>query len=406
MSGSDIKKAFAIGGVSIFTYMISYYLRNLLSVLTPQMLETGEYTVGQIGVLSSVYMVLYAAGQLVNGFLGDRISPKWLVVGGMVVSGGVCILFPLLSSTVLQVFCFVLMGFGLSMLRGPLMKIISENTKPGYARMICVLFSASCYVGSFVAGLVALVGYWKLAFILTGVATVAVAVLAFVSITVMERKKVVSYQSTKGQGWGALLGVFKIPGFLFYLAVACLSEIGITSITFWIPTFLDEYLQLSEGVVSVVYSGIVVMRALVPFATLAVFKLFKEREMRMMRVCFALCLLAFGGLLVLKSAILGIALLALGLIGITCVSSLLWSIYIPSLGKTGMVSSANGVLDCAGYATASVVNLASAAVMGAFGWNAVFIIWAASGLLGVGLTFLRKDDKPIAPPLTKQKNKL
>ncbi len=392
MQNADIKRAFSIGGISIFTYMVSYYLRNLLSVLTPQMLESGEFTVEQIGLLSSVYMVLYAVGQLVNGFLGDRISPKWLVVLGMLISGGVCILFPLLGSPVLQVLCFVLMGFGLSMLRGPLMKMISENTLPNYARIICVLFSASCYVGSFVAGLVALVGYWKLAFILTGVAALTVAALALVAVTVMERKKVVTYQSTKGKGWGALFGVFKIPGFLFYLAVACLSEIGITSITFWIPTFLDDYLQLPDAAVSAIYSGIVVLRALVPFGTLAVFKLFKEKEMRMMRVCFALTLLAFGGLLAFKSAVVGVVLLALGLVGITCVSSLLWSIYIPSLGKTGMVSSANGVLDCAGYATASVINLASAAVMGAFGWNAVFIIWAASGLLGLGLTFLRKDE--------------
>ncbi len=391
MQNASIKRALSIGGISIFTYMVSYYLRNLLSVLTPQMLEGGEFTVEQIGLLSSVYMVLYAAGQLVNGFLGDRISPKWLVVLGMLISGGVCILFPLLSSPILQVLCFVFMGFGLSMLRGPLMKIISENTLPNHARIICVLFSASCYVGSFVAGLVALVGHWKLAFILTGVAALAIAALALVAITVMERKKLVTYQSTKGKGWGALLGVFKIPGFLFYLAVACLSEIGITSITFWIPTFLDGYLQLPDAAVSAIYSGIVVLRALVPFGTLAVFKLFKEKEMRMMRVCFLLTLLAFGGLPVFKSAVVGVVLLALGLVGITCVSSLLWSIYIPSLGKTGMVSSANGVLDCAGYATASVVNLASAAVMGAFGWDAVFVIWAASGLLGLGLTFLRKD---------------
>lgn len=390
MDRQSIKKAVGVGGISIFTYTVSYYIRNLLSVLTPQMLQTEEFTVAHIGVLSSVYMVLYAAGQLVNGFLGDRISPKWLTVLGVALSGGVCILFPLLSSAFLQVLCFGVMGFGLSMLRGPLMKIISENTKPNHARLICVLFSASCYLGSFVAGMVALLGQWRLAFGLTGAAALVLAGVVFLAISVMERKKVVTYRSTKGEGLGALLGVFKIPGFLFYLGVACLSEIGVTSITFWIPTFLDDYLRLSEGAVSAVYSAIVVIRALLPFATLMLFKLFKEREIPMMRGCFALCLAAFAALPFGRNPVLGVALLALGLVGITCVSSLLWSIYIPSLGKTGKVSSANGVLDSAGYATTSVVNLLSATVMTAFGWNAVFVIWAASGLLGIGLTFLAK----------------
>lgn len=41
-----------------------------------------------------------------------------------------------------------------------------------------------------------------------------------------------------------------------------------------------------------------------------------------------------------------VAVLLLALVMNSLVSALLWSIYIPGLGKTGRVSSINGMLDC------------------------------------------------------------
>ena len=48
---SNVKKAFALGFISIFSYLASYYTRNLLSVATPDMLKTGAYTAEFIGLL-------------------------------------------------------------------------------------------------------------------------------------------------------------------------------------------------------------------------------------------------------------------------------------------------------------------------------------------------------------------
>lgn len=71
----------------------------------------------------------------------------------------------------------------------------------------------------------------------------------------------------------------------------------------------------------------------------------------------------------------------------SCSSSLLWSIYIPGLGKTGKVSSVNGVLDCTGYIAAAAANMLFVGIMGSVGWNAVFVLWSAIGMIGVVSTF-------------------
>ena len=135
MNSKNVRnQAMIIGAISIATYIANYYLRHLLSVLTPQMLETGNFTVEYIGTLSSLYMIFYAAGQLINGFLGDLLSPKKMVCSGIAVGSCSVILFAFSEKAYLQIFCFALLGFALSMVRGPLMKIISENTKANYAR--------------------------------------------------------------------------------------------------------------------------------------------------------------------------------------------------------------------------------------------------------------------------------
>ena len=64
------KIAFLIGIVTIGIYVVNYYLRNMLSVTTPELLLDGSFTADSIAALSSIYMIFYAGGQLVNGFLG------------------------------------------------------------------------------------------------------------------------------------------------------------------------------------------------------------------------------------------------------------------------------------------------------------------------------------------------
>lgn len=125
----------------------------MLSVTTPELLESGRYTADGVALLSSVNMIFYAGGQLVNGFLGDMLSPKLMILGGIGLGGASMIIFPFLPFQALRVICFALLGFGLSMVRGPLMKIISENTEAKHARLICVFFSFASFAGPLIASL-------------------------------------------------------------------------------------------------------------------------------------------------------------------------------------------------------------------------------------------------------------
>ncbi len=391
----EAKKATVIGTTCVFTYIVNYYLRHILSVLTPTLLSAGDFTVNHIANLSSTYMLLYAAGQLVNGFLGDIFSPKNMVSVGLLVSGGSFLVFPFMEGEILQIICFAVFGFGLSMLRGPLMKIISENTRPNHARLICVFFSFSSFVGPLVASAFALIKGWNLAFIVAGAVAVMLGCLAHIVFSFMEAKGFISYMKTEVKGMSSILAVFKIENILFYIVVACLVEISAASISQWLTTFLTLQLGFSKESANFLYSGISICRSFMPFVALAIFRAIKEKDIPMMRVTFSITAVMFALLIVAPNRWLSIAFLIVALMSMSCTSALLWSIYIPSLGKTGRVSSVNGVIDCVGYIAAAAANLLFANVMSSVGWNTVYILWASIGAIGLSTTFIfkRKEQK-------------
>ena len=177
------------------------------------------------------------------------------------------------------------------------------------------------------------------------------------------------------------------------MVVACLVEISVASISFWIPTFLIENLDFSKNFANVLFTVISLVRSLMPFVALAIFRAIKKKDIAFMRVAFFLAAVMFAGLLISVNKWMSLIVLILALMSMSCCSALLWSIYIPGLGKTGKVSSVNGVLDCTGYIAAAITNIIFANVMSNIGWNAVIIMWSSIGVIGVIATLFVSKNK-------------
>ena len=388
----DTSKALIIGSATIVTYIANYFLRNMLSVLTPAMLNTAadSYNKEYIAFVSSCYLVAYAAGQLLNGVLGDVFNPKYLALTGVAIGGVSCAVFPLLPRGVPQYICFALLGYGLSMVRGPLMKIISENTLPSHARTICVFFSFSSFIGPLIASLIALLFQWQAAFTAAGITALVLAVGALVVLSLLERRGLIQYRSTRGTGFRGLLQVFKVDGLPFFLILAILLGIYDGAVFLWVPTFLNEHIGLSEAQSNLTFSVLSLACALTPFAALAVFRIWSGRDAQIMRTAYGLQLVLFLLMLLLPVGWWTVLLLALAMVSNSMVSANLWSNYIPSLGKTGRVSSINGILDCTQYITAGVATSLFTAISVRFGYGGLIAAWTSIPTLGIIVSCLRR----------------
>jgi len=129
----NVRNAVIIGVLCSITYLTVYIVRNVLSVVTPQMLEEG-FTTEYIGKISSVFFGVYAIGQLINGLVGDRIKARYMMTLGLIFAGVTNLFFPFAVSYEWgAVALYAMTAFSLAMIYAPLMKVISENVEPDYA---------------------------------------------------------------------------------------------------------------------------------------------------------------------------------------------------------------------------------------------------------------------------------
>ena len=225
-----------------------------------------------------------------------------------------------------------------------------------------------------------------------GAVAVLIVFVSFIVLTRMRKMGIITFRPIKTKSVSSILEVFKIENFFYYMVVAALVEISAASISFWIPTYLSTYLEFDTTTANFIFSAISVCRSCMPFVALMIFNATGERALPLMRIGFSLSATFFLITQFVHDPIANVVILILALMSMSLVSAMLWSIYIPGLGKTGRASSANGVLDCTGYIAAAPASLLFAAVSDVAGWGAVLLIWASIGIIGLIATFFAKKE--------------
>ena len=121
-TATQMKKLLIVGWV---VYFISYIGRLNYSA---SMLEIGiseGFSLSQLGGIVTAFFISYSIGQLVSGIAGDRFSPKYLVMTGLIISG-VCNISMALSGQYIQMIMFwFINGFALAFIWPPMLKLFS-----------------------------------------------------------------------------------------------------------------------------------------------------------------------------------------------------------------------------------------------------------------------------------------
>jgi sugar phosphate permease len=176
----EVKNAIAIGVLCSVSYLAVYFARNILGAVTPQMIGTGNFTTEYIGSVSSVYFIFYAVGQLINGAIGDKIKARYMISFGLLLAGITNLLFSLLPpSSQIATFTYGMTGFFLSMIYGPMTKVVAENTEPIYATRCSLGYTFASFFGSPLAGVAAAALVWQSVFAISSMALFVMAVTCF-----------------------------------------------------------------------------------------------------------------------------------------------------------------------------------------------------------------------------------
>lgn len=374
---NDRIQALKIGGVCISFYFFNYVIRNVLSVSTPNMLKEGFFSTEYIGMLSSVYFICYAIGQFVNGFICDRMHYRFTLTVGMETSCLCLFTVPFIENRSVHLICFAVMGYCLSMIRGTLTKVSAENTEVKYARLICAGFSAACYVGPFGASILSIFLPWRAVFAVAAVIGAAAAATDIILLTVFEKKGYISFTPAEKRGIGAVADVFRLKDYFIFAFISSVGEIIGTAVNFWIPTYMTEHLEMPAKTANSIYSVIAFMGLFSPFITLFIYQKAIHNGKMIAALMYAISMFAFAAMLFIGNPYINSVFLLIAKLAAACAVGVVWSIYIPELSGSGIVASANGVLDSVGYAMASLSSLVFSSLIGVIGWSGLIIVWSA-----------------------------
>lgn len=391
----EIQNAFLIGFISSIAYLACYTARNLLSVVSPQMIENAGMSVEYIGTLSTTNMLFYAGGQLVNGIIGDRVKAKYMVGGGLIFSGICNIGIGLFQIPLITMILYGLSGFFLSMLYAPLVKLIAENTRPSHAEKCCLGLALACQFGAPLAGVIGLFFKWNHAFSIGGSFLVVTGVVMYFSVLSMENRGIIKKSPLKVQNKkGGSVKVLLENAIVKFTFIAILTGVIRTSVAFWIPTYLSQHLGFSAGIAATIYTIMTCAQSISPYVTnVLVYEYILNRKMNLMLVLmFAMSALGFLAMFLIHIPFVNIIFFIIAIMCANGASNMLWNVYCPSLHHTGMVSTATGYLDFMSYLAAAIANQLFANAVTRIGWGNLILVWAA--LMGIGVfvvTYQKKE---------------
>lgn len=385
ITNNETKKALWLGIICSFSYLVVYIARNILSAVTPQMVEDGSFTAENIGTFSSAFFTCYAIGQLINGIVGDKIKAKYMMGFGLILAGVANVVFTQFSSyKIATVLSYSALGFFLSMIYAPMTRLVAENTTPVYATRCSVGYSFAALLGSPIAGLFAIFLTWQGVFNLGSALLVIMGVSCLALFTSFEKKGYIkSRQVSKDEKpVGNVKDLFKRQIVKFTI-ISILTGVIRTTVVFWMPTFFSDKLGFSPQSSAAVFTVATLIISFCTLIAVAIYELLGRNMDLTILLSFSMSAVFFLALYFVNHPILSVICMVLAIMCSNFAASMLWSCYCPSLADTGLVSSATGFLDFVSYMSASV---ASAMFMGAvdsIGWSGLILVWFAIMVVGI-----------------------
>ncbi len=382
--GQKAKKAIMLGSLCSISYLSVYIARNILSAVTPAMIEEG-YSESLIGTFSSIYFVCYAIGQLINGAIGDKIHAKWMISAGLFGAGVANLIFSFVAATpTLAVISYGATGFFLSMIYGPMTKVVSENVEPLYATRCSLGYTFASFFGSPLAGLLAAFLSWQRVFSISSAMLVVMSLVVFAFFTLFERRKLVVYGQYKPQKKGASnIKVLLKRDIVKFTFISILTGVVRTSVVFWLPTYINQYLGFSSDDSAKIFTVATFVISFTAFIAVFIFERLGHNIDLTVLIMFSSAVVFFALTYFVDYPLFNLIFIVLAIMSSNGAASMLWSRYCPSLRDTGMVSAATGFLDFVSYMGAAAANLAFANAVGSIGWDNLILIWLDLMLVGV-----------------------
>ncbi|HEX2940543.1 MAG TPA: MFS transporter [Rhodopila sp.] len=240
------------------TVSINYIDRASLSVAMPIISKEFHITPAIQGVLLSSFFWTYCFMQIPGGLLADRFLPRAVIAGATIIWGT----FAALGAATTGWITMLLTRMGLGLSEGPIYpsgaKLIGMWMTPVERGRAAALLDGGAPLGTalgslIIAGLIAALDSWRLAFLVAGLGTIACGVFAWVyirnhphqhgAVNEIERQHIqdgLAHAAAQQGESPAISEILRTPSvWLLFVGWFCFNALWYGFLT-WVPSFLSK----------------------------------------------------------------------------------------------------------------------------------------------------------------------
>ena len=398
MAWGERKTGLFLAILCSLSYAGSYLGRLNYSAALPEMVSEHILTKTCGGLIATVYFASYGAGQLINGLLADRGSPKVQVSVGMAGSAACNLLMYGVRFPPAMLVLWGLNGCAQSLIWAPAFLMVSRGIRGEYRAKALLLLNTAPSAGTIASYLFsgAILHFmdWRALFLGASLALAALLAVWLRGCGAVERQLSGHQASIDGQGFGGSaprppaegrrMGISLLisSGAVLLIPPSMITGMLKDGITSWLPTYLAEEFSMSAGMAMIASVLLPLLHMAGAAAGYWLIRLLQNTAAcaALLFFCTAGCaaLLSLAGALSPAISILLFALITAMMMAV----SILFTSEAPSqFAGFGIAASVSGFFNGCGYAGAAISMYGVASIADSSGWGVVRIIWTAAALL-------------------------
>lgn len=379
-----LNRADACFAICFIAYTCIYIARFNISIASPVLIDEGLLNAGQIGLLGSVFSVVYATGRLFNGSLSDRVLPWIMICIGLVAiscANLLCAFFPPFLGMALL---WGVNAYAQSMLWSSELCVVCSVYEPERVKKRTAQLVTSVAVGNLLA---ILFNTWLVsnfgahyAFIVPGVLNLIMAPIVYITI------HSVPLPDIRKEEHIPLLPLIFRKDVRSMLIPALFHGVMKDNISLWMAVyFVSSFgidLKQSAWFMLMIPSIGLVGRLVYTSAM----RLCRDRENVVSIGGFAICVVASLILTFdVRSPLVAALCLSITYAAISLINTSSVSIYPMRFAATGNVAAVSGIMDFATYIGAGIGSAVYGYTIQWFGYGAMFGSWVVISLICIAV---------------------
>ena len=365
----------------VAVYTALYFCRLNVSAALEGIRQGLALTIPQVGLLQTVFALIYACGQLVNGAVVDHVRPVRHMLTGLLGSAACNLLAGLAPSFPVLLALIACNAAFQSMVWTPIVRLIAQHMETGDKVVRANFFLAFTLVlGHFgawaISGFLVEMVSWRLSFVVP--ACIALCVLAWAAYALKEMRldttRRYAKRAQQAQNGENTLRILALSGFFPVLAACVLYGFIRDCVVTWTPTLLAHQAQgaqLSSTAFTLIMPAINLVGVTLGF----VFRMrganARNVVVIMMITSIACCVpLSMGAGLLAAAVLLGC--ICAGMYGANAMLTGLIPMEYDSVGKTGLTA---GMVDSFIYLGGALSGYLGGMLYEHFGSVTLFLSW-------------------------------